>query len=348
MRAGGPFMIRITLGAWLCCALLAGSVFAQTKPSTTKPTTSPSGAIDGHWEGAIKTPGPGLAILIDFKRDGGNLSGTIDIPQQGAKAMKLDAIAVEGAHVTFAIRGVPGKPRFDGQLHDMKIAGTFSQGIMSVPFELGRERVAPLVRPQEPKPPFPYKQEEVSFQHDGITFGGTLTIPPGKGPFPAALMITGSGQQDRDEALMGHKPFMVIADRLTRAGVAVLRVDDRGIGKSTGNIADATTEDFAKDVEAGVNFLKGRSDIAHDKIGLIGHSEGAVIAPLVASRSKDVAFVIMLAGTGVPGDEVLMKQNERILRAGGASEQTIKDQVAALRAVMDEELHGHDDAAFKE
>src|SRR5437762_2679752 len=118
MRAGGPFMIRIALGAWLCCALLAGSVFAQSKPSTTRPstttpsTTSPIGAVDGHWEGAIKTPGPGIAILIDLKREGGNFSGTIDIPQQGAKALTLEAITVDGSHVTFAIRGVPGKPRF--------------------------------------------------------------------------------------------------------------------------------------------------------------------------------------------------------------------------------------------
>lgn len=341
-------MIRMSLGAWLCCAVFAAAtVLAQTKPASTQPA-GVSSALDGHWEGTIKAPGMPLAILVDIKRESDKLVGKIDIPQQGAKDLKLESINLDGTHVTFAIRGIPGKPRFDGQLQAGKIAGTFSQSFMNVPFDLGRERVAALLRPQEPKPPFPYKEEEVTYQHDGMTTGGTLTIPPGAGPFPAVLLITGSGKQDRDESLMGHRPFLIIADRLARAGIAVLRVDDRDIGKSTGNFSDATTEDFAKDAEAGINYLKTRSEIAKDKIGLVGHSEGGVIAPLVASRSKDVAFIIMLAGTGAPGDQLLLKQNDAIARAAGTSEQSIAEQDRALRAVMDELMRGGDDAALKE
>jgi hypothetical protein len=140
-------MQRISLGTWLCCALVATVAFAQTKPATS-PTN-----IDGHWEGTISAPGMPLAMLIDIHRDGDSFSGRIDIPQQGAKDLKLESIQIDGTHVTFGIRGIAGKPRFDGQLTDGKIAGTFKQGFMSVPFELGRERVAALSRPQEPKPP---------------------------------------------------------------------------------------------------------------------------------------------------------------------------------------------------
>ncbi len=153
-----------------------------------------------------------------------------------------------------------------------------------------------------------------------MKLAGTLTLPSGKAPFPAVILLTGSGAQDRDETLLGHKPFLVLADYLTRRGVAVLRVDDRGVGGSTGSITSSTTEDFAGDALAGVAFLKHRTEIDPAKIGLIGHSEGGLIAPIAAARSKDVAFIVMMAGTGLPGAEILEAQGRLILKANGASE----------------------------
>src|SRR5262249_22610129 len=152
---------------------------------------------------------------------------------------------------------------------------------------------------------------------------GTLTVPRPGGPFPAVLLITGSGPQDRDEAVAGHKPFLILADHLTRQGVAVLRVDDRGVGGSTGTLATATGDDFADDVLAGVEFLKTRSEINPKRIGLIGHSEGGMVAPLVASKSNDIAFIVLMAGPGVPGDESLYLQGAALLRASGMNESEI-------------------------
>ncbi len=163
-----------------------------------------------------------------------------------------------------------------------------------------------------------------------MTLAATLTIPEGKGPFPAVVLITGSGPQDRDESLMGHKPFLILSDYLTRHGIAVLRADDRGTGKSTGDFKGATTADFATDTEAGVAYLKTRSEIDPHKIGLIGHSEGGVIAPMIAARNQDVAFIVMMAGTGVPGDQVLVAQGEAIQIANG------KDPKEAAKEAEDE------------
>ena len=275
--------------------------------------------VAGHWEGHIEIPGQPLAVKIDLAVEDTDWSGTIDIPAQGAEGLPLSEIHVEeddaGVHVKFSIRGIPGNPTFDGQLQEAVISGTFSQGIAKFDFRLSREVVPDPVRPQEPKPPFPYQIEEVVFQNGVVSLAGTLTIPPGSGPFPAVLLISGSGLQDRDETVFGHKPFWVLADDLTRGGIAVLRVDDPGIGESTPHPEPPTTADFATDVEAGVAFLKGDDRIG--RVGLIGHSEGGLVASIVASRRDDVDFVVLMAGPGVPGAELLRKQNERIFDAMG-------------------------------
>ena len=275
--------------------------------------------IVGHWEGHIEIPGQSLAVKVDLAIDNSDWSGTIDIPTQGAKGLPLSDILVEendeGAHVKFSIRGVPGNPTFDGNLHDGAISGKFSQGGVQFSFRLSREAVPGPARPQEPKPPFPYHIEEVTFQNGAVNLAGTLTVPQDNGPFPAVLLISGSGLQDRDETVFGHKPFWVIADHLSRAGIAVLRVDDPGIGKSIPHPKPPTTADFATDVEAGVAFLKQDDRIS--RIGLIGHSEGGLIATIVASRSNEVDFIVLMAGPGVPGAELLRKQNERIFDAAG-------------------------------
>ena len=273
----------------------------------------------GHWEGHIEIPGQPIAVKVNLAIDESDWRGTIDIPAQGAKGLPLSGIHVaeagEGMRVTFSIRGVPGNPTFDGTLQDGVINGTFSQGGVTFGFRLSREIVSGPVRPQEPKPPFPYQIEEVKFQNGPINLAGTLTLPPGNGPFPAVLLISGSGLQDRDETVFGHKPFWVLADHLSRTGIAVLRVDDPGIGKSAPHPEPPTTADFATDVEAGVTFLKRDDRIG--TVGLIGHSEGGIIAAIVASRRDDIGFVVLMAGPGVPGAELLLKQNERIFDGMG-------------------------------
>jgi hypothetical protein len=174
-------------------------------------------------------------------------------------------------------------------------------------------------RPQEPKKPYPYGEQEVIVDNkkDEIRLAGTLSTPPSGGPFPAVLLISGSGPQDRDETIVGHKPFLVLADHLTRLGVAVLRVDDRGVGQSTGQFLECTSQDFADDALAFIEFLKAHSKIDSRRIGLIGHSEGGLIAPLVAARSADVAFVVLMAGPGLTGEEIFYLQGALIAKAEG-------------------------------
>ena len=182
-----------------------------------------------------------------------------------------------------------------------------------------------------------------------ITLAGTLTIPEGKGPFPAAILITGSRAQDRDETILGHKPFAVIADALTKRGIAVLRVDDRGIGKSTGSMSDSTSEDFATDVASGITYLKTRPEIDAKAIGLIGHSEGGIIGPMVAARSPgDVAYLVLLAGTGVNGAEILRAQSKLILEAAGADAAAVVANRAMLDMILGRQAATENDAQAAE
>jgi pimeloyl-ACP methyl ester carboxylesterase len=180
-------------------------------------------------------------------------------------------------------------------------------------------------RPQEPKLPLPYTEEHISFINieAAVTLSGTLTLPASKGPFPVVILIAGSGPIDRDETVYGHKPFLVLADYLTRQGIAVLRYDKRGCGKSTGHYDDATSQDFSEDVLAGIAYIKSRKEVKLNQIGLIGHSEGGIIAPIVAAKSKDIAFVVLMAGTGVKGEENSYEQSALIQRAVGETEDSI-------------------------
>ncbi len=308
----------------------------------------PGTDLTGHWEGVIKLPGTELQILLDFGRnEQGDWVGTMDSPMQGAKGVPLADIVVNGDRADFAISGVPGNPLFKGRITDKKIEGDFTQNGQTFPFAFGREPAAKPKRPQEPKAPFPYQAEEITYHEGDVTFAGTLTIPAGKGPFPAALLITGSGPQNRDEEIFGHKPFAVLADFLTRAGIAVLRVDDRGMGGTTGKSPTITTADLAVDAMAGVAFLRARPEIDRKKIGLIGHSEGGLIAPMVATRSKDVAFIVMLAGSGVPGGQILLKQSEMISRSQGMKQEALKIVMDQMRVVIDLAGAGADTAAIR-
>ncbi len=287
--------------------------------------------VAGHWEGRIETPGQPLVVKVDLDIGGGIWSGSIDIPVQGARGLPLEGIEIseDGASVSFRIRGVPGDPTFSGSFDGDAIEGRFTQDAADFGFRLSREAAAAPARPQEPKPPFPYEIEEVSFRSGPVTFAGTLTVPPGDGPFAAVLLISGSGLQDRDQTVFGHRPFLVWADHLTRAGLAVLRVDDAGAGGSTPHPEPPTTVDFAGDAAAAVAFLEG--DARLEPIGLMGHSEGGAIAAIVASQREDVAFVVLLAGPGVPGAELLRRQNERLFESAGLPE----DRRQALLALLD-------------
>ncbi len=285
--------------------------------------------LDGRWEGSLEVAGQVLTIAVEFETSDGSLKAKIDIPQQGAMGIPLTNVRYDTPRVHLELPAGPGLAVFDGEHDDDTIAGEFSQAGFVGTFTLTRADGAPAldVAPE----PVPYAEHEVSFDHGDITLAGTLTVPPTRGPHPAVVMISGSGPQNRDEELFGFKPFRIIADHLTRRGIAVLRYDDRGVGGSTGDVMLATSDDFAQDVSAAVSFLEQRTDIAPNAIGLIGHSEGAIIAPLVASRSDRVAFIVLLAGTAVTGEQILYAQGELIARANGASETEIRTQKAAQR-----------------
>lgn len=293
-------------------------------------------AVDlaGHWEGEIVLPSGVLQVMLDFTAAADGWSGAIDIPAQSARGLPLVDIAVDGPRARFTIHGVPGAPTFAGVLRDGELRGDFTQGAARLAFRLGREAVAPTVRPQDPVPPLPYAEEEVTFTHGDVTLAGTLTLPPGPGPFPAAVLITGSGPQNRDEEIFDHRPFRVLADALSRRGVAVLRADDRGVGGSTGSVSASTSADFAGDALAAIELLGGRADIAVDRIGLIGHSEGGLVAPLAAARSDRVAFVVLLSSPGVPGAEILPLQNRRLAAAAGAEPEALAAQMAVLDEIL--------------
>jgi pimeloyl-ACP methyl ester carboxylesterase len=319
----------------LSCCLLAAALPALAQAPAVPPAAAP--AVAGHWEGTIDIPGSGLVVKVDLKMDPAGRaawSGTIDIPQQSAQGLPLDKLSVDGDHVRFSIAKIPGDPTFDGRLAGGEIRGAFTQGPATYPFHLGRDAVKPPRRPQEPYPPLPYSEEEIIYQNGDFVLAGTLTMPPGMGPFPAVLLISGSGAQNRNEELLGHKPFLVLADHLTRAGIGVLRVDDRGVGGSSGSVSEATSEDFAGDALAGVRFLQTQPRIAKDRVGLVGHSEGGLIAPLAASRSADVAFIVLLAGPGVPGSEIIPAQVQKIDRAEGMPEDKARRQANLTRTAL--------------
>jgi fermentation-respiration switch protein FrsA (DUF1100 family) len=325
---------------------VAFSIFAACVCGTSRAADDPRSKLAGTWEGKL-TIGPislRLVLNVTQGKDGA-LTATLDSPDQGAKGIPVETTTLEGKAVKFEVKVIKGD--FAGTLDDdaTSLTGTWTQGPNKFPLTLAKvDKPTELKRPQMPKAPFPYKAIEVSYPGGGkdVTLAGTLTVPEGKGPFPAVLLITGSGAQDRDETIFGHKPFLVLADDLSRAGVAVLRVDDRGYGSSTGNAGAGTTKDFIEDVAAGVEFLKSRPEVDARHIGLIGHSEGGIIAPAVAARSKDVAFIVLLAGTGMTGQEILIRQGKLIGIAGGRSDEDVARN-AAVQEKMFKVLESKDE-----
>ena len=312
-----------TLALALQVLLFATAGFAQT----------PASPVAGSWEGAIEAGAVRLRIGVTVTvQPDGTLRASMDSPDQGAYGLALDDVTFADGVLKFALKRANGT--FEGRLNaaGTEVTGTWTQGAV-LPLVLKKvEKLSRPNRPQEPKPPFPYRSEQVPIVNaiGRAVLDGTLTVPEGKGPHPAVVLITGSGAQNRDEEIFGHKPFLVLADHLTRHGIAVLRYDDRGVGKSTGSFAAATSEDFAGDAWAAWQTLSTRPGIDPKRVGLLGHSEGGIIAPMLAASHPEIAFVVMLAGPGVTGEQIMLRQAAAIMKASGASD----DAIAAYTALQ--------------
>ncbi|MCF2949085.1 lysophospholipase [Paraglaciecola aquimarina] len=280
------------------------------------------------WTGKLNiTPEMSLTLILHIKQKDGNYLATLDSVEQGAMGIAASHTNIKNQHFLFRFSSIGAQ--FKGEYQGGELVGTFSQGGGKLPLSLTpltpelKQQVAEAnARPQEPQAPYPYIEEEVSYTHvkQNFSFAGTLTKPKGNSPFAAAILVSGSGPQDRDSNLMNHKPFKVIADHLTRLGYAVLRTDDRGTGKSGGKFDNATINDFSFDVESAFNYLSQRKDIEASKIGLIGHSEGGMTAPIFAARQPKVAYIIMLAGLGVSGTELWATQQKELGLASGMTD----------------------------
>lgn len=283
------------------------------------------------WQGQLGAVRLILRVFPDTLT--GSPKAFFDSPDQNATNLVISQLKITADSLEAFSKVIGGG--FTGKFNKDKteISGNWTQGKANIPLTLIRitSLAAPVERPQTPKAPFPYRSENIEYDNAAGTvhFGATLTYPDSAEPVPVVILISGSGQQDRDETIFNHKPFAVIADHLTRNGIAVLRVDDRGVGQTTGEVKKATSADFAKDVLAGIAYLKTRKEIDPKQIGLIGHSEGGMIAPMVVNQSKDVAFMVSMAGLGVNGVDLLKKQNADILKTASLP----ADQYEALTSL---------------
>ena len=310
-------------------------------------------AITGTWQGSLNIQGNQLPIIFHVTSDSTNkLITTFDSPNQKAFNLKCSQTIIKGDSVIFMIALINGKYAGLLSIDKKQITGSWFQGGGSLPLTITKTSETVTLkqqkRPQTPKPLFGYHADDVEYFNadKSMKYSATLTYPEASSAstFPAVILITGSGQQDRDETLYGHKPFAVIADYLTKQGFAVLRVDDRGVGKTTGDFNIATTLDFAKDVEAGLDFLEHQPMINKEKIGLIGHSEGGMIAPIVAGERKEVKYIVMLAGPGVPISELMREQAEAIIISEGGSPAEAKARIFQVNTIW-AEMHQKEDSA---
>jgi len=291
-------------------------------------------ALVGSWLGRVDISSVVLRVVFNISLgDSDSLMVTLDSPDQGAKDIKVGPLTISGDQIS--IKAPLLLAEYTGTIkNDTLMEGSLKQAGRTFPLALTKiAKPITINRPQEPKPPFPYKSEDIRFMNKtaGITLGGTVTIPDGSGPFPAVILITGSGSQNRNEELMAHKPFWVIADYLSRNGIAVLRYDDRGVGQSENTSAPSTSADFATDAIAALHYLKTVEKIDTMLIGLAGHSEGGLVAAIAASGNSGIAFVISLAGPGVSGEQILYRQNYDLNKASGMSEKELKALITMSR-----------------
>lgn len=295
----------------------------------------PDTALVGHWNGVLEA-GIKMRLAVEITAGKDGLTGTFASLDQSTRKVPLVVTRKEGV-VRLELPGL--NAFFEGTMdkEQKTLTGHWNQNQQKLPLVFTRsDKALELKRPQNPKPPFPYTQRDVSIESTakGVKLAGTLTIPAGDGPHPAVVLITGSGPQDRDESLMGHRPFWVLADHLSRNGVAVLRCDDRGFARSTGNLFTATTPDFAEDTRACLKWLATQKEIDPKRLGLIGHSEGGVVAPMVAAEEPSTSFIVLLAGMGVPGKVLVRRQTVDLERAAGADQATIDSRLDSLNAAL--------------
>jgi len=297
--------------------------------------------ISGTWKGALNIQGMELPIVFNISQSDGEYTSTLDSPKQGAYDLPTDKTTFVDNKLTIAYAQIGME--YTATFTEGVFKGTFSQAGQSFPLDLKKgkkgEKEPVQAKPQEPKKPYPYAVEEVTFTNPkagNIKFSGTLTLPANVKNPPVAILISGSGPQDRNEELLGHKPFLVLADHLTRNGIAVLRYDDRGTAKSEGDFSSATSFDFADDAEAAMHYLQTRSDVVDvAKIGFIGHSEGGLIAPIIAARNNKVAFCVLLAGPGVVGKEVLLTQGKKGAELNGTDARDIEVSLPISAKIYD-------------
>lgn len=288
--------------------------------------------IEGRWEGAIEIMLTELIILVHFTMEDDTLKATIDIPQQMAHNLPLSNLRYENDTVYFELPAGPGLAVFDGTRDEDKISGKFSQAGMTGTFYFNRAEEKEKEIEEEP---LLYNEEKVFIRNDDIRLGCTLTLPFTGAPHPAVILITGSGAQDRDETIFGFKPFRILADYLTPNGISVLRCDDRGVGESTGNVHLSTSKDLAGDVVEKVRFLQERDEIDPGLIGLLGHSEGGIIAAMVAAHHPEIAFVISMAGSAVSGRDLLIEQARLIYDEMGFDESFIRKHADLVKLVYE-------------
>jgi len=336
--------IGLTIAFAATSALQASESLAttgdQARNADAPSEAAPAANLSGDWAGSIDLPTGELVIATSFEYSDGRWLGTIDIPAQGARRLGLREITIGGDRVHFEIVGVPGQPTFRGTIDGDEMAGQFTQSGAELFFELKRGASADFGRPQAPQPPFPYTSEAVEYTNGRIRLAGTLTLPEGAGPHPAVVLLSGSGPQDRNGTLFNHEPFLVLADQLGRRGIAVLRSDDRGVGGSSGTLQVATIEDLAADARAAVAYLANRPEVDSAAIGLLGHSEGGLVAPAAlqhdeTEREGSIRFVVLLGAPGVRGDLLLARQTELLLEANGVDSTEATAQVGLLRNALD-------------
>ncbi|OHB63980.1 MAG: hypothetical protein A2Y76_07975 [Planctomycetes bacterium RBG_13_60_9] len=297
----------------------------MSRGASESPATPPN--VAGKWLGTITFGSVKLRIAFEVSgSEGGGYTGSMRSIDQSGSGIPISAVKLNSDSLRLEMdvmrSAYEGKFTTDGNT----IEGNWLQHGTTTPLVMKRvDKFPEVIRPQTPKKPYPYLEEEVGYENPSakVRIAGSLTLPEGKGPFPAVLLIVGSGPLDRDETVSFHKPFLVLADHLTRQGIAVLRVDKRGVGKTTGDLAEATIQELADDVRAGVEYLKGRKEIDSKQIGLLGHSEGGVVGPILASQSSDVAFLVMLAGLGQNNGDIIIFQKSLAARERGADEKTL-------------------------
>lgn len=293
--------------------------------------------LDGSWHGVINRNGVDLRLILHISTDERGTRATVDSPDTMNMNISVSDLTKEGDHVGYTMPVISGV--FKGTLTDPNtMTGTWTvpgQETLTLTYTRVEESSEPVerLRPQVPTEPYGYRSEDVTYENplaDGVVLAGTLTLPEGKGPFPAAILISGSGPQDRNETVFGHQPFLVLADHLTKQGIAVLRYDDRGTNESTGQYSASNSADFATDANAALSYLLTRAEIDHDAIGFVGHSEGGLIAPLAitdhalgANTEHPIAFLVMLAGPGTSSQQIVKSQNRLIALSQGASEEEI-------------------------